>query len=188
MAVTITFVEFNGATPEHSQGSGPVVANLNLVNADVRNGVPATYPILAGTNSYAKFVQAQWSGSFTKISNAKFWLSAGALKSGESIMFSGSYSKITPAITALPNVGAKAVPAVPTSVPASANVAFAKSANRATFTTTAGSIPNGGQAASSPGCYSGSRSSTMAIQLQTTGAIDAGAVNTKAFSLSYDRQ
>ena len=187
MAVTVTFVEFNGATVEHSQGTAKA-NNLNFGNTDAANLVPASYPVAAGSKAFAKFVQAQWSGSFTSITNAKLWLSAGALKSGESIMFSGSYSKITPAITALPNVGAKAVPAVPSSQPASANVAFAKSAARNTFTTTAGCVPNGGQALSSPGCYSGSRSSTMAIQLQTTGAIDAGAVNTKTFSLSYDRQ
>jgi len=188
LAVTVTFVEFNGATPEHSQGSGPVVANLNLVNADVRNGVPATYPILAGTNSFAKFVQAQWSGSFTKISNAKLWKSAGAYGTDELIKMSGSYSKITPAITSLPDVGAKAVAAIPTSVPASANVAFAKSAARNTFTTTAGCIPNGSQAASSPGYYSGSRSSTIALQMNTSASTAAGATSTKTFSLSYDRQ
>lgn len=187
MAVTVTFVEFNGSQPENSQGSG-LASNLNFGNTDARNIVASSYPIAAGSNSYAKFVQAQWSGSFTKITNAKLWLSAGALKTGEAIKFSGSYSKITPATTALPAVGGKSVPDIPTSQPSSANVAFAKSTDESTFTTTAGHIPNSGQAASSPGYYSGSRSSTMAFQMQTTGAIDAGPVNTKTISLSYDRQ
>ena len=191
MSVTVTFVEFNGSTPETSQGSGPVISNINMGNADARNLVPATYPTIAGTNSYAKFIQAQWSGSFTKISNAKFWKSSGTYVTGEGIYFSGSYSKISPSTTALPNVGGKAVQLIPTSSPATANVAFAKSNNRAAFTTTdttTGKIPNMGQAASSPGCYSGSRSSTMAIQIQTTGSTPAGALNQKTFSLSYDRQ
>ena len=88
MAVTVTFVEFNGATLEMSQGTAKA-SNINFGNTDAANLVPASYPIAAGSNSFAKFIQAQWSGSFTTITNAKFWMSAGALKTGETIMFSG---------------------------------------------------------------------------------------------------
>ena len=177
MATTVTWVEFNGSTAGASQGSG-LITNLNFGNVDGRNINTATYPIAAGSNSYAKFVKVQFSGNFTQISNGKLWVSSGALITGEAIKFSGNYTKITPSTTALPAVGSKSVPDIPTVQPASNNVCLPN--------TTAGTLPTGGH--SSPGYYSGSRTAMLAFQMQTTGSIVAGPVNTKTISITYDRQ
>ena len=177
MPTTVTWVEFNGSTAASSQGSG-LATNLNFGNTDARNLNTALYPIAAGAHSYAKFFKVQFSGNFTQISNGKLWLSAGALLSGESLKFSGSYTKITPATTALPAVGSKVVPDIPTVQPATNNVCMPN--------TTVGVLPITGF--SSPGYHSGSRTSMLAFQLQTTSGITAGPVNAKTISLTYDRQ
>lgn len=173
MAVTVTWVEFNGADPDTGNGTA-LASNLNFGSVDSVDVVPANHPIAANSNSFAKYWQAQWSGSFTSIFNAKLYKSAGALVVGESLKFSGNYAK--PGSPTQTDIGA---PDIPTSLPGSNNIALPN--------TTDGSLS---QAAyeSSPGYASGARSSTMAFQLQTTSAIAAGPVNQKTLSLTYDRQ
>jgi len=187
MAVTATWVEFNGGASGGSLGSA-LVNTLNFGGADVADLSPVNYPIIAGTNSFVKYWKVQWSGSFTKIENLKLWKSAGVLKSGEYIKFSGSYIKVgSPSATALPDIGGISVPNIPTSQPGNNNIAFTKW-NTANHTTTVGSVPNNSQPESSPGYYSGSKSSMMVFQLQTAHNAGAGAVNQKIISLTYDRQ
>lgn len=178
MAVTVTWVEYNGSALGAGIGTR-LASNLNFGSVDNVNVVPASSPIAAGSNSYAKYWKAQWSGSFTSIFNAKLYKSAGTYLTGEALKFSGSYAKAgSPSQTALPNVGAKAVPAIPITLPSN-NVCLPN--------TTTGYLWRQSYA-SSPGYASGARSSMMAFQLQTTAAIAAGAVNQKTISLTYDRQ
>ena len=187
MAVTVKWVEYNGTVDDAGQGSA-LVSTINFGSTDSADLTPASYPIAAGSNSYIKYLKLQFSGSFTKIDNLKLWKSSGNYKTGETIKFSGSYTKSgAPVQTDIPDVGGKAVPNIPTSSPADANVAYTKWGTD-DHTTTAASLPTPSQSESSPGYYSGSRSSMMAFQLQTTSSTPAGAVNEKTISVTFDRQ
>lgn len=179
MAVTVTWVEFNVADDEAGQGTA-LATNLNFGSVDSVDLAVASNPIAAGSNSYAKYWKAQWSGSFTSISNAKLYKSAGAFVSGETLKFSGNYAKVgSPSATALPAVGGVVVPGIPTALPGSNNICLPN--------TTTGTLWFADYKSSFDQA-SGARSSTMALQLQTTSGIAAGPVNQKTISLTYDRQ
>ncbi len=172
MAVVVTWVEFNGAALD--TGNGTPAANLNFGSADNVNVTPASDPIAAGSNSYVKYWKVQWSGSFTSITNAKIYKSAGEFVTGESYKFSGTYAKV-----GAPSQTSINVPDIPTALPGSNNISLPN--------TTTGTLWQADYE-STPGYASGARSSTMAFQLQTTSGIAAGPVNQKTISLTYDRQ
>lgn len=71
MVATFSWVEYN----TQSTDTG-VPTNLNLGSTNVRNLAPSTYPITAGTYSFSKWVRGLWTGSFTRIDNIQFWMSA----------------------------------------------------------------------------------------------------------------
>jgi len=177
MSVVVSWKEYNGSqTPGSSFGS--TATNLNLGNTDAANLTPASYPIAAGSNSYAKYLRLRFSGSYTQISNLKLYKSAGNYVTGETMQFSGSVSKTA----AAPDADDAGWPAIATSLPGSANIGI-----RGLTTHT---IPYSGQPTSSPGYYSGSikDTDTIGFQLKTTASTPAGAVNQKTISLTYDRQ
>ena len=177
MAVTVTWAEYNSAqTPGNSFGTA--ATNINFGNIDAANLVPATYPIAAGSNSFAKYMRVRFSGSYTQISNLKLYKSAGNYVTGETIQFSGSVTKTS----AFPNTADAGWPLIPTSVPGNANICIRR--------LTTHTDPPPGEPASSPGYYSGSTydTDTIGFQLKTTTSTPAGAVNQKTISLTYDRQ
>lgn len=180
MAVTVYWVEYNGSYHDSSLGSA-LASSINFGSTDVANLTPASYPIAAGSHSFAKYIKVHFSGSFTQISNAKLWKSNGAYVTGESIKFSGNYIKgfTAPSATALPAVSGNAVPDIATSSPGSANVCLPD------LTT---DILKQEDYVSTPGYASGAYSSMMVFQLQTTSSTPAGPVNQKTISLTYDRQ
>ena len=172
MAVTVTWVEFNGTDLDTGNGTA-LASNLNFGSVDSADLATASNPIAAASNSYVKYWQAQWSGSFTSVSNAKLYKSAGALISGETLKFSGSYTK-----SGAPTQTGLSIPDVPTSLPGSNNIALPN--------TTDGTLWQADYE-STPDYASGARSSTMVFQLQTASGIAAGPVNQKTISLTYDR-
>lgn len=174
MSVTVTWIEYNGSdTPGNDTGTA-TATSINFGSADSANLTPADYPIGAGDNSYFKQVEANLSGSFTKVDNIRLHKSAGDYVTGETLQFSGSV------IAAAPSADDQSDGAIPTTTP-SANVTPRGA-------TTAGSFPYNGETESTPGYYSGSRTSLMRFQLVTTGSTPAGAVNAKTFTLTWDRQ
>lgn len=172
MAVTVTWVEFNGTDLDTGNGTALAV-NINFGSVDSVDVVPASNPIAAGSHSFVKYWQAQWSGSFTSISNAKLYKSAGTLVSGESLKFSGNYAKV-----GAPTQTSISVPNIPVSLPGSNNICLPNLITDTLYQTDYKSSAN---------YASGARSSTMAFQLQTTSGIAAGSVNQKTISLVYDR-
>lgn len=177
MSVVVSWREYNSTvTPGSSLGS--VATNINFGNTDAVNLTPASYPVAAGSNSYAKYMRVRFSGSYTQISNLKLYKSAGNYVTGETIQFSGSVTKTSSA----PVTTDAGWPVIPTSLPTSANVCIR--------TLTTHTIPYSGQPVSSPGYYSGSAydTDTIGFQLKTTASTPAGSVNQKTVSLTYDRQ
>lgn len=180
MAVTVYWVEYNGGAHDDSLGSA-LATNLNFGSTDLANLTPASYPIAAGANSFAKYIKLHFSGSYTQVSNAKLWKSNGAYVTGESLKFSGNYIKgyNSPSATALPAVSGTAVPDIPVASPSTPNICLPGATD---------DILQQSDYESSPGYASGAYSSMMAFQLQTTSSTPAGPVNQKTISLTYDRQ
>lgn len=160
MAAVFEFSESNGA--------GEVVTddidNVNFGSNDSANINTTTYPITRSTNSFGKYIRAKFTGTWTTISNMKFWKSAGAYVTGEAIKASANATYATPSQT---DTGDSDVPTVEGS---------ALSINSAEGAAT---IIYGASGVSG---YSG----YIRLQLQTTGSTPSGAVATKTFTYKYD--
>lgn len=147
-----------------SNGVGEVVtdaiANLNFGSDDSINIVPATYPIIRGTASFEKYLRAKFTGSFTEISNMKFWKSAGNYVTGETCNAAVNVAYVQPSDT----------PNADTIIPTTEGTALAIQAADGSATITP------------PEDYT----KYIRLQLQTTGGTPAGAVNQKTYTFQYD--
>ncbi len=178
-ALTITWLEWNGSQTPGTAG-GTAVSTLNFGDTDGNDIVSDTWPTTHGTNSYAKYIKVQFSGSFIQISNAKIWKAQGAYVTGESMVFSGNIGMAAPATADVTGGFGVGVTDIPVSSPAS-NLVLVPGA------TTDSILPNPNDVSSSPGYYSGSRTSLMTFQVQTTVSTPAGPTNLKTFAITYDR-
>lgn len=160
MAATFEWSESNGAGEVVTDN----IANANFGSVDDNEIVPANYPIIRGTFSFAKYIRGKFSGTWTQISNMKFWKSAGAYVTGESIKATANAAYATPVAT---DMGGSDVP---TDVGSSLSINSAEGA----------STINYGESGVSG--YTG----YIKMQLQTTGATPAGSVNQKTFTFQYD--
>ena len=155
MAATHQFSESNGAGETVTDG----ISNANFGSNDSPNLNTTTYPITRGNASFEKYHRSKFSGTFTEISNIKFWKSAGAYVTGESCKAAFDVAYAQPSQT--PNADSD----VPVAEPGTHNVHAA----------------DGSDTIVAPGYTKYWR-----LQLQTTGSTPAGAVNTKTFTLQYD--
>lgn len=137
------------------------IANLNFGDIDDHELTPATYPVVAGTNAYEKYIRAKFSSTFTEISNMKFWKSAGEYKTGEDIHAAENVAYAQPVKTT------SSVATV--TIPITEGTALHIHSAAGTDTITA------------PGY-----TKYICLQLQTTGSTPAGAVNQKTFTFQYD--
>lgn len=188
MAVTVFWVEYitgesPGSTPNDNFTTPHVVTDANTINfgnISARDITTASNPVTAGDNSFDKYFTFQISGSYTQISNGKLWKSGGSFVTGETMQFSGNIAHATPSASDASD------PDIPVATPLN-NVGFnfLDSADVAAQDKT---LPSGTESASSPGFFSGSRTSIMRFQALTTGSTPAGAVNQKTITMQYDRQ
>jgi hypothetical protein len=137
--------------------------NLNLGSTLAANLAPSTYPITAGTYSYEKWVKANFSGTFTRIDNIRFYKSAGAYVTAEVVNFTG---QVTAYVAPTTTASAYATSAVATSAPGSANVSIGGSLS--------GSLTTAGN------------SDFIILQASIGSTASAGATNTKTLTLLYD--
>lgn len=161
MVSTFYFAEGNSTAP----GTIGSVGNFNFGTTDAKELTPASYPITAGNNSYEKWIVGSWSGTFTKISNGQFFMSAGSYGNTEVIKWTGSATLYTQPTT---SASSFAVGSVPTSDPGTANVTFGSSLT--------GSLV-------APG-----RSDWVVMQYVTGAAGSPGPTNQKTFTLQWDEQ
>jgi len=157
MSATFQWSESNGSSETVTDG----ITNLNFGSTDAPNLNASSYPIVAGENSYEKFIRGKFSGTFTQISNMKFWKSAGDYKPGESIKAAANVSYSTPTSS----TSTIATSDVPTSSSTALSIQAADGSNTIT----------------SPGY-----TKYICLQLQTTTSTPAGAGNTKTFTFQYD--
>jgi len=137
------------------------ISNLNFGNADNPNLSPvSSYPITAGENAYEKYIRAKFSGIFTKIENMKFWKSAGDYKTGETIAYRLVVTYVQPVIT---DMGGTAIP-----ITEGTAVTIHASDGTTLYIDSAG------------------YTEYFVLQLKTSAATPAGAVNSKVFKFQYD--
>ena len=150
--------------------AGPVestATNLNFGSIDQTDLDETAYPILAGTRSFEKYVQADFSGAFTSISDLRFYLSAGSVSAAEPLLASIATSGYVQPAFASPvqSASTQAINAIPSGNPGSANVGISGSL--------AGSLVVPG------------RSDFIVAQLGISASAEAGALPSKTFTLEW---
>lgn len=169
MAATVELCETNGAPAgaiEHN------ISNINFGSNDGPNLTTATYPIVAGENSFEKWLRIHVTamGSSNKIDNIQIWKDSGDYVTGETIWSNLVTSGYTSESYAEPvdTTSTKADTSMPTADPAAANLGIGGSLT--------GSITTAGY------------SDYCIIQLRTTVSSPGGDVNQKSFKFQYDEQ
>ncbi len=165
MAAVTRINERNGA----SAGSLTTnITNSNMGNTDAANLDPVAYPVTPGNNTYEKYQQLEVTGmgGSSSIQNLKVWRTgalggaATHLTNARIAAYGGAASYVQPVATA----SSVATQAMPTSVPASANLGIGGSLSGAL--TAAGS------------------SDYLVHQIQTNAADTAGSTST--LNVQYD--
>jgi len=152
MTASFQFSESNGALETVTDG----ISNINFGNTDAPNITPASNPVTAGSNSYEKWVRGHFYGSYSSVSNLKFYKSLGGYAAGEVINAAVNSAYVQPVSTA----SVIATSAIPVLI------------GSALVPTAPGASPD----------YSG----YMILQLQTTVSTPPGNVAQKTFTLVYD--
>lgn len=161
MALVVTFNEYNGVGEDNTDD----ITDITFGSLDDADFTVADHKITAGENSFDKYIKAEFTGmaseGITEIANAKWYKSAGAYKTGESLKMDGlSVSYATPSESDTGNDD------IPTSEPGAQNVGL-------------GGADDGVLNADGESEY-------IRQQRQTTGATPAGALNDLTFTLLYD--
>jgi len=152
MAATYAWNEYNGAGETETAG----ISNVNFGSVDSPNLSSPNNRVVAGQNSFEKWIKGDFSGSYTQIDNLKFWKSGGSLPAGVTIKAAVNASYATPTDSA--------------SVVATADVPEAEGS--ALVPTSPGASP--------------SNSGYITMQLQATGGATPGSIGTQTFTLRYD--
>jgi hypothetical protein len=106
MAITVTWNEYNGTA-----ATATAITNLAFGARDTANLTPSDHPIVAGQNSFVKYVKAVFAGITTEtLSDFTIHLSGGTLKDGESLTFgsTATYARPTQAKTSDPMIDVSA--------------------------------------------------------------------------------
>jgi hypothetical protein len=157
MAATYQWSESNAAGEVVTDN----ISTLNFGSDDSADLTPASHPIVAGQNSFEKYIRAKFGGTFTEISNMLFWKSSGAYKTGESVKAAANQTYTQPVSSS----SSKATSDIPTSQ----GTALAIQAADGSATIVAAGYTK-----------------YIVLQLQTTSSTPAGAVNTKTMTFQYD--
>jgi hypothetical protein len=160
MSAVFHFCESNGVGESETQD----ISNINMGSNDSPNLNTTTYPITRGDASFEKYIRALFTGTWTDITNMKFWKSAGAYVTGESCKAAANAVYTQPSQT--PNADSD----VPTVEGSALAINSAEGENHIEY------------GASGVSGYSG----YIRLQLQTTGSTPAGAVNQKQFVFQFD--
>jgi len=161
MSAIFGWIETNASAVESTP------TNLNFGSIDQVDLTPSTSSVLAGSNSFEKYVLGDFSGSFTSISDIRFYMSVGIISAVETLLVSAVTSGYSQPSFSDPvtTVSTQAVNAMPIADPGSANVGIG------------GSL---GGSLSAPG-----RTDLIVSQLQIDAGSEAGALSNKTFTLQW---
>ena len=157
MPATFQWSESNGVTPTITDDIG----YLNFGSADVCQLTPATYPIVAGQNSFFKAIRVKFTDVNVSISNMLFWKFSGAYVQSEYIVCHNQSVYIQPD-TAIHSAWAS----VPTDIGSALTIHGANGTD--------------------PSLLANGYTEYIFLQLRTGALTPAGAVNTKVFVFQYD--
>ena len=152
MAATFEWAESNTAAETVTFP----VSNINFGKLDSPNLVFPNNVVVAGQNSFEKWVRGRFSGTYTQIDNLKFFKSTGVLPAGVAV-----------------KAGVNAPYSTPVSTPSSVATADVPTSLGAAL------VP------ASPG-VSPAFSGYITMQLQAQASAPSGAVPTQTFELQYD--
>jgi len=166
MAATFAWKQTHSATP----GTTETCANVNLVSTPSGVDVdPGSNPITAGSNSYELFLRGEFSGTFTAVTNCRFYKSGGDYVSNEQVYMAGSWPNSGSNSAYMEPVATDsdyATGSLPATLPASANVSIGNSVT--------GSLTSYGH------------TDYILLQNRIGESAAAGTTNTKTFALVYD--
>lgn len=169
MAATTTWYEQNGsATGSPAHGTESTISSCDWKSVDDSTTSRASAPVLAGSNSYNKYIYLKFTGTFNQISAVKFAHTAGTLGTGISLKSKITSTYATPATTALAS-----------STDITSTTAIGSGASVLLSTTG----PNGSTSASQTStCYT----QYIVTQVQTTSAANAGDSGTVTLTVQYN--
>lgn len=170
MTATTTWYEQNGtATGSPAHGTESTISSCDWKSVDDSSTSRASAPVLAGSNSYNKYIYLKFSGQFNQISAVKFAHTSGTLGTGISLKSKITSTYTTPATSALSSA---------TDITSTTPVASGASV----LLSTTG--PNGANPAASQTttCYT----QYIDTQVQTTNAANAGDSGTVTLTVQYN--
>lgn len=169
MAATTTWYEQNGtASGSPAHGTESTISSCDWKSVDDSTTSRASAPVLAGSNSYNKYIYLKFTGTFNQISAVKFAHTAGTLGTGISLKSKITSTYATPATTALAS-----------STDITSTTAIGSGASVLLSTTG----PNGSTSASqTTTCYT----QYIVTQVQTTSAANAGDSGTVTLTVQYN--
>lgn len=102
MAATTTWYEQNGtASGSPASGTETTISSCDWKSVDDTTTARASAPVLAGSNSYSKYIYLKFTGTFNQISAVKFAHTSGTLGTGISLKGKVTSTYTTPATSAL---------------------------------------------------------------------------------------
>ena len=170
MSATTNWFEQNGtAAGSPAGGTESSISSCDWKSVDDTTTSRASAPVLAGSNSYSKYIYLKFSGVFNQISNVKFAHTAGTLGTGISLVGKVTSTYTTPATSAL--AGASDMTA-PGSIGSGASVLLGTSGPNDTS-------PSASQTTACSTQY-------LVTQVQTTASANAGDSGTATLTVQYN--
>lgn len=170
MAATTNWYEQNGtATGSPAHGTESSISSCDWKSVDNTTTSRASAPVLAGANSYTKYIYLKFSGTFNQVSAVKFAHTAGTLGTGISLKNKITSTYETPSTSALS--GSTDITST-TAIGSGASVLLSTSG------------PNGTSTSSSQTttCYT----QYIVTQVQTTSSASAGDSGTVTLTVQYN--
>ena len=170
MAATTNWYEQNGpATGSPAHGVESAISACDWKSADDTTTPRASAPVLAGENSYEKYIYLKFSGTFNQISAVKFAHTAGTLGTGISLVGKITSTYATPSTSAMS--GSTDITST-TPIGSGASVLLG----------TTGPNDTDPAASQSTTCYT----QYLATQVQTTASANAGDSGTATLTVQYN--
>lgn len=170
MAATTNWYEQNGtATGSPAHGTESSISSCDWKSVDDSTTSRASAPVLAGANSYTKYIYLKFSGTFNQVSAVKFAHTAGTLGTGISLKSKITSTYETPSTSAMSS-----------STDITSTTAIGSGAS--VLLSTSG--PNGTSTSSSQTttCYT----QYIVTQVQTTSSASAGDSGTVTLTVQYN--
>lgn len=170
MSATTTWLEQNGtATGSPAHGTESTISSCDWKSVDDTTTSRASSPVLAGENSYSKYIYLKFTGTFNQISAVKFAHTSGTLGTGISLKGKVTSTYTTPATSAL---GSSTDMTSTTAIGSGASVLLG----------TSGPNDASPSASQTSTCYT----QYLVTQVQTTAAASAGDSGTVTLTVQYN--